>query len=86
VFDEKNLSPDKEFLSKELNQLIDSALKKLDADKRLVFTLKELQNLSYKEISEITGYSISKLKTDLHRAKTEMRSLLRSYREAKNEV
>ena len=86
VFDEKNLSPDREFLSKELNRLIGAALKKLDADKRLVFTLKELQNLSYREISEITGSTISKLKVDLHRAKTEMRILLQSVREAKNEV
>ncbi len=86
VFDERSPPPDKEFLSKELNRLIGSALKKLDEDKRLVFTLKELQNLSYKEISEITGFTISKLKTDLHRAKNEMRILLSSYREAKNEV
>ena len=86
IFDDKSLPPDREFLSKELNRLIGSALKKLDADKRLVFTLKELQNLSYREISEITGSTISKLKIDLHRAKTEMRILLRSVREAKNEV
>lgn len=81
--DDKNLSPDEEFLSKELNRLIRSALSKLDADKRLIFTLKELQHLSYKEISEITGSAIPKLKTDLHRAKIEMRRVLRPYLEAK---
>lgn len=86
VYDEKTLPPDREFLSKELNCLIGAALKKLDTDKRLVFTLKELQNLSYKEISEITGSSISKLKIDLHRAKIEMRSLLRPALEVNNEV
>ncbi len=48
-------------MSKELKGLIQSALEKLDEDKRLVFTLKELQNLSYKEISEITGHAIPKL-------------------------
>ena len=83
VSDERTVSPDREFLSKELNYLIGAALNKLDADKRLVFTLKELQNLSYKEISEITGSNVSKLKVDLHRAKIEMRSLLREVREAK---
>ncbi len=83
VPDEKNLPPDREFLSKELNQLIRAALAKLDEDKRLVFTLKELQNLSYQEISEITGYAIPKLKTDLHRAKNEMRSALAPYLEVK---
>jgi RNA polymerase sigma-70 factor (ECF subfamily) len=83
VSDERTVSPDREFLIKELNYLIGAALNKLDADKRLVFTLKELQNLSYKEISEITGSNVSKLKVDLHRAKIEMRSLLRAVREAK---
>lgn len=79
VVDDRNLQPDRRFLSKELNKTIQSALKKLDEDKRLIFTLKELQHLSYNEISEITGYSIPKLKTDLHRAKAEMRNALRPY-------
>lgn len=80
--DEKT-APDREFLSKELNQKISKALENLDADKRVVFTLKELQHLSYKEIAEITGHSIPKLKTDLHRAKIEMRAALRPYLEVK---
>lgn len=83
VIDEQNPMPDKQFLSKELNRLIEAALGKLDEDKRLVFTLKEFQNLSYGEIAEITGFSIPKLKTDLHRAKTEMRNALRPYLEVK---
>ena len=82
VRDEKNPSPDKKFLDKELNNLIRAALAELDADKRLVFTLKELQQLSYKEIAEITGSAIPKLKTDLHRAKIEMRRALSPYLEA----
>jgi RNA polymerase sigma-70 factor, ECF subfamily len=86
VVDEKNLQPDRQFLSKELNKTIQAALKKLDEDKRLIFTLRELQHLSYNEIAEITGYSIPKLKTDLHRAKAEMRNALRPYLEVKNEL
>lgn len=79
ILDEKSVRPDRQFLSKELKEVIHSALEKLDDDKRLVFILKEFQQLSYKEISEITGHAIPKLKTDLHRAKTEMRNLLRFY-------
>lgn len=86
IVDEKNPLPDKQFLSKELNRTIQAALGKLDADKRLIFTLKELQHLSYNEISEITGYSIPKLKTDLHRAKAEMRNALRPYLEESDEL
>lgn len=81
--DDKNLPPDEEFLNGELNQLIRLALARLDEDKRLVFTLKELQHLSYREISQVTGCAIPKLKTDLRRAKIEMRRALRPYLEAK---
>ena len=86
LLDEKNLLPDRQFLSKELKKVIHAALSKLDEDKRLVFVLKEFQQLSYKEISEITGHAVPKLKTDLHRAKNEMRQLLRPYLEVRNEV
>jgi len=66
-------------LSKELNDVIRSSLSALDEDKRLVFTLKVLHQCSYEEIAEITGYSIAKLKTDLHRARAEMRRRVGSY-------
>ena len=59
-------------LSKELNDLIRRALAALDEDKRLVFTLKVLHQCSYEEIAAITGFSLAKLKTDLHRARAEM--------------
>lgn len=82
LLDDKNLAPDANFLNKELNQVIYSALRKLTEDKRIVFILKEMQNLSYQEIAEITGNGIPKLKTDLFRAKVEMRTLIRPYMEA----
>jgi RNA polymerase sigma-70 factor (ECF subfamily) len=65
--------PVKQLLNKELNEVIQNSLALLDEDKRLVFTLKVFQQCSYEEIAEITGFSIPKLKTDLHRARTEMR-------------
>jgi RNA polymerase sigma-70 factor, ECF subfamily len=45
-----------------------------------------MQQLSYEEIAEITGFSIPKLKTDLHRAKAEMRRLIRPYLETTDEL
>jgi RNA polymerase sigma-70 factor (ECF subfamily) len=79
-------APDTQFLSKELNGFIGEALRKLDEDKRVVFILKEVQQLSYNEIAEITGDAIPKLKTDLRRAKIKMREMLEPYLEVKNEV
>ena len=66
-------------LSKELNELIRRSLAALDEDKRLVFTLKVLHQCSYEEIAAITGFSIAKLKTDLHRARAEMRRRISPY-------
>jgi RNA polymerase sigma-70 factor, ECF subfamily len=66
-------------LNKELNELIRRSLASLDEDKRLVFTLKVLHQCSYEEIAAITGFSIAKLKTDLHRARAEMRRRISPY-------
>ena len=79
-------SPDELLLSKELDSVIGKALRSLSEDKRLVFTLKVLQQKSYEEIVEITGHSIAKLKIDLHRAKAEMRAIVRPYMENSNEL
>jgi len=73
-------------LGKELNELIRRSLALLDEDKRLVFTLKVFQQCSYEEIAEITGFSIAKLKTDLHRARSEMRRRIRPYVGVSHEV
>ncbi|HEV3469936.1 MAG TPA: sigma-70 family RNA polymerase sigma factor [Pyrinomonadaceae bacterium] len=72
-------SPAGNLLDKELSGVIQKALAKLDEDKRLVFTLKVFQQRSYEEIAEITGFSIGKLKTDLHRARAEMRRRVGPY-------
>jgi RNA polymerase sigma-70 factor (ECF subfamily) len=69
-----------------MNRAIHLALRLLDEDKRLVFSLKVFQQQSYEEIALITGFSMAKLKTDLHRARAEMRRLLRPYMEVSDEV
>jgi RNA polymerase sigma-70 factor (ECF subfamily) len=76
---DNKLAPDDQLLNKELNRVIQSALGELDEDKRLVFTLKVFHQRSYEEIAEITGFSIPKLKTDLHRARAEMRRRISPY-------
>ncbi|HXK39656.1 MAG TPA: RNA polymerase sigma factor, partial [Candidatus Paceibacterota bacterium] len=84
--DSESPLPDAQLLNKELNRVIHDALAELDEDKRLVFTLKVLRQCSYEEMSEIAGSSIAKLKTDLYRAKAEMRQRIRRYLEASDEV
>jgi len=86
VSESEGTAPDDYLLNKELRNVIHNALERLDSDKRMVFVLKLLQQRSYDEIAEITSFSIPKLKTDLHRAKAEMRSLIRPYLEVRNEM
>lgn len=71
--------PVERLLSKELNELIRRSLEALDGDKRMVFTLKVFHQCSYEEIAGITGFSLAKLKSDLHRARAEMRKRIRPY-------
>ena len=71
--------PVNQLLNKELNEVVQRSLALLDEDKRTVFTLKVFHQCSYEEIAEITGFSIPKLKTDLHRARTEMRQRVGQY-------
>jgi RNA polymerase sigma-70 factor (ECF subfamily) len=78
--------PDARLLSEELDRVVQRALQSLDEDKRLVFTLRVLQQSSYKEIAEVTGHSIAKVKTDLFRARAEMRRLVSPYMEMPDEV
>lgn len=76
-------SPVDELLGKELNTAMVVALQLLDEDRRAVFALKVLQQHSYQEIVNITGFSLAKVKTELHRARGEMRRRLRPYLETK---
>ncbi|QQS46864.1 MAG: sigma-70 family RNA polymerase sigma factor [Acidobacteriota bacterium] len=75
----KTTPPEGAILNREMREQIHNALLALDEDKRIVFSLKIFHEKSYEEISRITGHSIGKLKTDLHRARAEMRKMMGSY-------
>ena len=76
-----NSSPADQLMEKELNGAIITALQSLDEDRRLVFTLKIFNGSSYQEIVDITGFSMAKVKTELHRARGDMRKRLKDYLE-----
>ena len=55
---------------------IDRALAQLDADQREAFLLKHVEELSYEEMSEMTGVGVSALKMRVKRACDRLRVLL----------
>jgi RNA polymerase sigma-70 factor (ECF subfamily) len=77
--EDQRLGADQLLISSEFQQAIGRALDSLSLDHRLVFVLKAFHNMSYQEISRITGCSIGKLKTDLRRARLDIRRRLRPY-------
>ena len=72
-----------DLLDKELNEVMANALQLLDDERRMVLALKVFQQRSYQEIVTITGFSLSKVKIELHRARAEMREHLKPYLEIK---
>ncbi len=71
--------PDERVISEELSGKIRDALLRLPEGQRTVFILKLITSMRYEEISDVTGSSIGKLKTDLHRARRRMREELQPY-------
>jgi RNA polymerase sigma-70 factor (ECF subfamily) len=76
---DSRVAPDQDLFKVELNRTIRKALASLPEDYRVVFVLKIVHQMRYDQISAITGASIGKLKTDLHRARIEMRQKLLPY-------
>ena len=71
--------PDEAVIASELRRAIRATLLGLRDEYRLVFILKVFNKMSYEEIAKVTGSSVGKLKTDLRRARLEMRHKLRAY-------
>ncbi|OLO26776.1 RNA polymerase subunit sigma-70 [Alkalihalophilus pseudofirmus] len=63
-----------------------AAIYSLKEDYQTVLILREYQELSYDEIAEIVGWKLSKVKTNLHRAKLELRKHLCRLKDDINEV
>ncbi len=71
--------PDVLFSEKERNEIIKETLEKLPPDLKELIILRHLNELSYNEISEVTGLSISSVKSKLHKAREMLRRLLERY-------
>lgn len=68
--------PERRLLERETVRRVAAALSEIPPDQRLAFTLKVINGHSYEEIAALTGSSVAKLKTDVHRARQFLRSVL----------
>jgi RNA polymerase sigma factor (sigma-70 family) len=65
--------------NKERAAILFQAIEKLPASQRTAFTLHKLENLSYAELAEIMGVSVSSVESLMFRAKQNLRKLLGNY-------
>lgn len=72
-------NPDEEYQTQELENVITKVIADLPEKYREVFVLSALQHLSYEQIANIVGRSISSVKTDIHRARLEVRDSVKKY-------
>ncbi len=68
--------PDKQLEGVELEQLMQQAIASLEEDHRLLVVLRDVEELSYEEICEITGLREGTVKSRLHRARMALRKKL----------
>ena len=71
-------SEDQESLDK-ANELVHSVMEQISNKARIVLTMQELEGRSIREISELTGWSISLVKVQAFRARKEMRAAVERF-------
>ncbi|PWT79803.1 MAG: hypothetical protein C5B44_06330 [Acidobacteria bacterium] len=67
-------NPEQEYETQERKELILEMLRTLPEDQRVALLLREQEQLSYREISEVLKISESKVKVDIFRARAALRS------------
>jgi RNA polymerase sigma-70 factor (ECF subfamily) len=72
-------NPDQEYQAGELREVIQNVVADLPEKYREVFVLSALKRLRYEEIAEIVGRSLPSVKTDIHRARLEVRKKVKDY-------
>ena len=72
-------NPDEAFQTIELEDVVADVIAGLPEKYREVFILSALQHLSYQQIAEVVGRSLPSIKTDIHRARLEVRKRVKEY-------
>jgi RNA polymerase sigma-70 factor (ECF subfamily) len=72
-------APEGEVETQELGNLLARELAALRPDQREIVVLRDVQGLSYEEIAEVLGCSVSAVKSKLFRARSVLRTRLGKY-------
>ncbi len=77
IEDKKFVAPDRSADNSIKNEFVQKALLKVKPVYREVVILRDIEGLSYEEISEITGLSIGTVKSRINRGRTQLQKLLK---------
>ncbi|MDP2039020.1 MAG: sigma-70 family RNA polymerase sigma factor [Ignavibacteria bacterium] len=78
IEDKMFMAPDRAADSEIKNEIIQKALLKVKPVYREVVILRDIQDLSYEEISEITGLAIGTVKSRINRGRIQLQKLLKN--------
>jgi len=73
VMTPRTRNPEQEYEARERKELVLNMLRTLPEDQRVALLLREHEQLSYKEISQVLNVSESKVKVDIFRARAALR-------------
>jgi RNA polymerase sigma-70 factor (ECF subfamily) len=65
--------PDDALSQRQLGRIVEQAIARLEPEFREVLVLRDVEDLSYEEIAEITGLADGTVKSRLHRARAQLR-------------
>jgi RNA polymerase sigma factor (sigma-70 family) len=70
-------TPDAEYQRHSVLRYIEKTLDRISSEFREVLILRDIQGLSYEEISEVTGFPMGTVKSKLNRGRVQLQQLLR---------
>lgn len=71
--------PEKRYATTELQKILSEAIEKLEPRYRIVFVLRDIENLSTDEVASMLGLSVTAVKSRLLRARLKLRERLNKY-------
>ena len=70
-------TPEDEILASEQQQILHKALGQLKESYRIILVLREMEELSYEDLSAVLGCSIGRVKSRLYEARMQLRGILK---------
>lgn len=74
--DSKQLNPQDKLIQMETKQLLESAINQLDSKYKSVYIMKEVEEMSLKDIALVLDLTVANVKVRLHRAKSMLKETL----------